>query len=299
MDRGLFLRMLRAPLPTAGAFVHYQHRYHAGNFADVFKHVLLISLLRALNAKPKPWCYVDTHAGSGDYRLDIAEAARTGEFERGIAQLLADPRGAPEAVRDYLELIRTLNPEGPLRRYPGSPQIAQLLARDNDRLWLCENVAAIAAELRDVLHGDARAHIHQRNGYEISSLLPPPEKRALILVDPPFERADEFDACGDFLQASLKRFAHGVYAVWYPYKQRAQTQRWLRRMRAQLRQDSVNLTLSIGRPAEGRMRGCGLLVVNPPYAFMAPAQAAIDDLAVRLKQDDGAFASFETWQVTP
>jgi 23S rRNA (adenine2030-N6)-methyltransferase len=277
------------------ARVHYQHRFHAGNFADVFKHVLLLALLRALGAKDKPWCYAETHAGAGDYDLADEAAARTAEFHDGIARLWSRD-DAPPAVADYLDRVRALNPDGSLRRYPGSPRVALQAARAQDRLLLCERVPAVVEQLRSTLGADPRVHVHRRDGYELTALLPPPEKRGLVLVDPPFERADEFDACADFLAAALRRFGGGVFAVWYPLKQRHATERWLRRVRRELSREALNLQLSVSHAADGEMRACGLLVVNPPFAFRAPAQAALAWLAPLLAQGAGAGFDIDLWE---
>ena len=277
--------------------MHYQHRYHAGNFADVFKHVLLIALLRALNAKDKPWCYVDTHAGAGDYDLADEAATRTAEYHDGIARLWSE-RNAPPAVADYLARVRALNPDGVLRHYPGSPRLAQMLARGGDRLLLCERVAQVAQNLRAAMAGDARVHLHVRDGYEAAALLPPAEKRGLILVDPPFESPNEFDACATLLEQGLHRFGAGVFAVWYPLKNRHLAERWLRRVRRDCAREAMNLTLTVSRAAEGQMRACGLLVVNPPFAFRAEAQAALAWLTPRLMQGGGNQHEIELWPAT-
>lgn len=275
--------------------MHYQHRFHAGNFADVFKHVLLLALLRALSTKDKPWCYAETHAGAGDYDLGDAAAVRTAEFADGIARLWMQT-DAPPAVADCLDQVRALNPDGALRRYPGSPRLALQAARAQDRLLLCERVPAVARQLRDALGPDPRIRLHRRDGYELPALLPPPEKRGLVLVDPPFERADEFDACADVLAQGLKRFAGGVFAVWYPFKQRHATERWLRRVQRETAREVLNLQLAVSHAAEGEMRACGLLVVNPPHAFRAPAEAALAWLAPRLAQGPGARCSIDQWK---
>src|ERR1043165_9663162 len=197
--------------------MHYQHRYHAGNFGDVFKHALLCALLKALNRKDTPWFYLETHAGSGDYDLRRDEAARTGEFEDGIARLWP-LRFKEGALFDYLRQVAALNPDEQLHGYPGSPLIAQALARPQDRLALCEKEPEIAAALKQTLGRDRRVAIHHRDGYEAYALLPPQEKRGLVLIDPPFERRDEFDTVAEFLERAVGRFANGIYAAWYPVK---------------------------------------------------------------------------------
>jgi len=274
--------------------MHYRHRFHAGNFADVFKHVLLMALLRALSAKDKPWCYLETHAGAGRYDFTDEAAVRTAEFRDGIARLWS-PSAPPPAVSAYLDAVRALNPDGQLRFYPGSPLLAQHCARAQDRMLLCEKLPEVAQELRNSLITQERVHIHVRNGYEAIALLPPIEKRGLVLLDPPFEGVTEFEACADFLAKAVQRFNAGVYAVWYPYKNRHATERWLRRVQRECAREIVNLTLAVGLPAEGQMRACGLLVINPPYAFRAEAAEALAWLTPRLQQGPGSGHQVEYW----
>lgn len=263
--------------------MHYQHRYHAGNFADVFKHVLLCELLAGLNRKDAPWLYLETHAGSGIYDLSRDEAARTAEFEDGIVRLW-DLREKESPIADYLRLIASLNPDGELRHYPGSPLVAQKLARGSDRLALCEKVPEVAASLKQTLGRDARVAVHLRDGYEAYALLPPPQKRGLVLIDPPFERRDEFDAAAEFLARSLGRFGNGVYAAWYPVKNRHASAKFIRRCERELDRPMVRVELDTGARAEGQMHACGMLVVNPPFGFDDRARAIMRFLARKLAQ---------------
>ncbi len=279
------------------ARMHYQHRYHAGNFADVFKHVLLVGLARALNSKDRPWCYLETHAGAGLYDLQDVAALKSAESAEGISRIW-EASSAPPLVQQYLEIVRSMNEGGLLRCYPGSPVLVQHLTRPADRLLLCERVPAVADGLRASVAGDGRVHVHARDGYEALALLPPAEKRGLVLVDPPFERPDEFDACAQFLKQALHRFAGGVFAVWYPYKNRHLTERWLRRVQRETVREALNLTLSVSRATDGEMRSCGLLVVNPPFAFRADAVAALSWLEPRLRQGAGHGQSVEAWPVS-
>jgi len=276
--------------------MHYRHRFHAGNFADVFKHVLLVALLRALNTKDKPWCYLETHAGAGRYDFTDEAAARTAEYREGIERLWPQVT-SPPAVTAYLEAVRALNPDGQLRYYPGSPLLVQHCVRPQDRMLLCEKLPEVAQELRDHLASQERAHVHVRNGYEAIALLPPAEKRGLVLIDPPFEGASEFESCAEFLVKGVQRFNAGVFAVWYPYKNRHATERWLRRVQRDCKREILNLTMAVGLPAEGQMRACGLLVVNPPYTFRAEATEALAWLAPRLKQGPGSSHQIEHWPV--
>lgn len=260
--------------------MHYRHSYHAGNFADVFKHALQVALLAALSRKDKPWCYLDTHAGAGLYDLR-AEGERTGEWREGVGRLGAN---ASAVFADYLKIVRALNEGDAVTRYPGSPLVAQALLREGDRLVLCEKVPEVADALRGALGREPRAAVHVRDGYESHALLPPKEKRGLVLIDPPFEARDEFERIGDFLVRALARFAGGVYAVWYPLKNRHEAQRFWRRLERELTQPLLNLTLDNGAPGEGQMRGCGLLLVNPPFGFDAEARALLAPLAQALAQ---------------
>lgn len=278
--------------------MHYQHRYHAGNFADVFKHTLLVALLRALSTKDKPYCYIETHAGAGLYDLEDVAARRTDEAREGIARIYGERGAPPAAVQAYLDAVRAANPDGVLRHYPGSPWFAQRFARAQDRLLLCERVPAVVESLRQTLGEDARVHVHARDGYEALALLPPVEKRGLMLVDAPFERADEFDAGAQFLKAALHRYAGGVYAIWYPYKNRHATERWLRRVQRECPREALNLEIAVSRAADGEMRACGLLVINPPFAFREEAEIALRWLEPRLMQGAGHRHAIEIWPVT-
>lgn len=270
--------------------LHYRHSYHAGNFADVFKHTLLCGLLQALNRKDKPWCYLETHAGAGLYDLQGIGAEKTGEWREGIARILARREALPEPLATFVQIARGANAEGSTHFYPGSPRFAQALARRDDRLALCESVGEVADELKAVFRlpsaGTVKpaCAIHQRDGYEAHALLPPPEKRGLVLIDPPFERPDEFEAIGDFLVKALARFSNGVYAVWYPAKKRFDGEKFLRRMNRELTRPTLNIALDNGAVAEGQMRGCGLLIVNPPFRFAEDMEPALRSISRMLAQ---------------
>ena len=264
--------------------MHYQHAYHAGNFADVFKHALLCELIAALNRKEAPWSYLETHAGAGIYDLGRDAAMRTGEFEDGIARL-SSLRGKDSPIAEYLRVVEAVNAaQGAADRlYPGSPLVVQKLARGSDRLALCEKVPEVAAALKQTLGRDARVAVHVRDGYEAYALLPPAQKRGLILIDPPFERRDEFDAVAEFLGRALARFANGIYAAWYPVKNRHEAARFVRKAR-ELERPTLQVELDTGAHAEGQMRACGMVVVNPPFGFDARAREILKFLARKLAQ---------------
>jgi 23S rRNA (adenine2030-N6)-methyltransferase len=280
--------------------MHYRHSYHAGNFADVFKHVLLCGLFAALNRKEKPWFYLDTHAGAGIYDLSSEGAMRTEEWRQGIERVfkLTD---APEPLATYLRIVRETQQEadggaqGPLL-YPGSPLIARALARENDRIVLCERVVDVALELKRMVRIDPRVHIHLRDGYETYSLLPPEEKRGVVLIDPPFERADEFDAIQTFLAEALARFAGGVYAVWYPLKNRYVARHFVRHVSRSAMRPVLNIQFETGAPAQGQMHACGFLIVNPPYRFEVDVNESLRCVFRELAQSGTARIRVESFE---
>lgn len=274
--------------------MHYRHAYHAGNFADVHKHVVLVGLLQALSRKDSPWSYLETHAGAGLYDLRSSASLKTSEAQDGIGQLHADLVFA-EPVAAYLKAVRALNAAGEaVHIYPGSPVLAQAMLREKDRLVLCENVADVFAELRQHFARDRQTTLHERDGYESHALLPPPEKRGLVLVDPPFERRDEFEAMEAFLVKSQARFAGGIYAFWYPLKNSFEVERFGRRIALASSKPVLDICLDTGAPAEGQMRGSGLVVVNPPYRFAEEMTPVLADLAKTLSLGPRA-ASYLTW----
>lgn len=254
--------------------MHYRHAYHAGNFADVFKHVLLCGLLQALNRKDKPWCYLETHAGAGEYHLGGMEAGKTAEWQDGIGRL-SNEQPTADPLKIFLEIARAKT-----LRYPGSPRFAQALARPFDHLILCEKVPEVFADLRSRIP----AELHQRDGYEAHGLLPPKAKRGLVLVDPPFEARDEFDRISEFLDRAVPRFSNGIYAIWYPLKNRHEAERFLRRIQRDVSQPAIDIQFENGAPGEGQMRACGMAIINPPFRFSSEMEPALRVLSRLLAQ---------------
>jgi 23S rRNA (adenine2030-N6)-methyltransferase len=253
--------------------VNYRHAFHAGNFADCFKHTLLIPLLRALARKPTPFFVLDTHAGAGRYDLASGPAERTGEWRRGIGRLLDNP---PEPLAAYVGLVRELG------LYPGSPRLIRALLRAADRLACCELHEDEARSLRRLFARDRQVAVHHRDGWEaLGALLPPRERRGLALIDPPYERADEFDALVAGLRSGHARFPTGIFAVWYPVKHRAPVRAFHAAMQASGIRDILVAELWVREPIDpARLNGCGLLVANPPFRFeqeAAPLLAALLD----------------------
>ena len=263
--------------------MNYRHVYHAGNFADVLKHVVLIALIEALKTKQTPFAVLDTHAGAGRYSLASEEALKTGEFRDGVMRLLSAER-LPTLVHAYLNLVRSQNGS---QTYPGSPLIAAQLLRDSDRLMLCEVQDAEVASLRQLFARDARVAVHQRDGYQaLSALLPPPEKRGLVLIDPPFEAQEqEFRIIEDALAAAHKRFANGVYAVWYPIKLRQSVlpfHRWLKE--SGMRKVLVAEICVHPDNSALRLNGCGMAIINAPYKLDRTLAEILPTLATTLAQ---------------
>lgn len=257
--------------------MNYRHAYHAGNFADVLKHVVLLALVEALEAKDTPFAYIDTHAGSGCYALEGREAGKTGEYRDGIRRLLFPDLGAdngqsatlPPLLRRWLDGILALpgNEDG-LKLYPGSPLQAARAMREGDSAHLCELHPEEATRLRELFARDGRVHVHHRDGYEaLKALVPPREKRGLVLIDPPYEAQDaEYRVIDQALKAALVRWPTGVYAVWYPIKLRSQVQPFLRGLQHGMARRVLRAELLV-HPDDSalRLNGSGMVVLNAPW----------------------------------
>jgi 23S rRNA (adenine2030-N6)-methyltransferase len=278
--------------------VNYRHAYHAGNFADVVKHVVLLALIERLSLKPGALFFLDTHAGRGHYPLGSAEAERGGEWRGGIGRI-AGAAGAPEAVARYLEQVARLGEQdGVLASYPGSPMLALAALRPQDRAALCELERAEASALRRALAGDARAHVHERDGYEaLGALLPPAEKRGLVLLDPPYEAADEFERLATALIAATERWHAGVFCAWYPIVNGDADARFLARMQAAGVRRQLIVELCVERDdLPGGLNGAGLLIVRPPWQLDVALAPALEWLRARLAPADRGRARV-SWHV--
>ncbi|QAU23139.1 23S rRNA (adenine(2030)-N(6))-methyltransferase RlmJ [Dyella sp. M7H15-1] len=280
--------------------MNYRHAYHAGNFADVLKHSVLFALIQALQAKETPFALIDTHAGSGCYALDNEEADKTGEYRDGIARLLfpdlrhgdTPQQTLPPLLRHWLDAILVLpgNEHG-LKLYPGSPLQAARAMRDIDSAYLCELHPEETRLLRELFHHDHRVHVHNRNGYEaLKALLPPKEKRGLVLIDPPYEAQEtEYRLIEAALKAALQRWPTGIYAIWYPIKLRSQVQPFLRGLqhcgarrvlRAELLVHSDDSPL--------RLNGSGMVILNAPWNLDQGLREPLQAMARLLSQERAA-----------
>ncbi|GAB0118038.1 23S rRNA (adenine(2030)-N(6))-methyltransferase RlmJ [Acidisoma sp. 7E03] len=258
--------------------MNYRHAFHAGNFADCMKHALLLWLVRAMQRKAAGFLSLDTHAGLGRYDLSGEEARRTGEWQGGIGRLLAAP--PDPALADYLGLV------GQLGLYPGSPAFIAACLRPQDRLVCCELHPEDHAVLRATFRGNRQVAVHLRDGYEaIGAFLPPPEKRAFVLIDPPFEQGNEFGRLVSVLQQACAKFPSAVIAVWYPIKHRAPVRAFHQAVADGDIRDVVAAELLLREPvAPDRLNGSGLLVVNPPWRFEEEAPALLAALVAQLAQ---------------
>jgi 23S rRNA (adenine2030-N6)-methyltransferase len=264
----------------------YQHAYHAGNYADVLKHVILIQVLNYLKQKPKPFCYIDTHAGQGEYKLDSAEAQKNQEFQNGIGALWE--RGdVPGCVADYVNLLKQFNHSGQLKHYPGSPLIAAQLLNAKDRLFLFELHTAESRRLEDNVKCDKRIKTFRTDGLKDSfGLLPPKENRGLILIDPSYEVKSDYQSVVDAMKEMYKRFATGCYLLWYPVVVRRRNQYMERALQASGIRNIQLFELGIQPDSdEFGMTACGMIVINPPWTLLAEMHQILPWLAETLGQN--------------
>jgi 23S rRNA (adenine2030-N6)-methyltransferase len=261
--------------------MNYRHAYHAGNFADVHKHVALVAVLSHLRKKETPFAVIDTHAGRGLYDIASEAASRTGEAAQGIARLAGFAPQEP-VLQTYLEIARSFG----AGCYPGSPLIASKVLRERDRLVAIEKHPDEFAALKASLAPFHRAKAVEGDGYErLASLLPPPERRGLVLLDPPYESPDECDALVAAFRSAVRRFATGIYLIWYPLKAAARFEALAGEILAAGGTRLLSLTFDVGgAAAPERLSASGLLVVNPPYGFDAQMRATCEDLLAQLRQ---------------
>jgi len=278
----------------------YRHAFHAGAHPDVLKHIMLIAMLRHLTQKESPLTVVDTHAGAGLYRLDGDYANTSGEAADGVIKLVSrldNLNSAAPAIRDYLEMIASFNAPGQLKIYPGSPFITQRLLRQDarDKLKLFEMHPTDSKSLTGnvaQLEAGRQVSVARQDGFEgLKAFLPPPARRALVLIDPSYEIKSDYAKVAAAIQDGLKRFATGVYAVWYPIVPRAEAHdlpRRLRTLASQAGKPWLHATLCIGQPEErpalgeaGRGPGLtasGMFIINPPHTLKAAIQTALPQL---------------------
>jgi 23S rRNA (adenine2030-N6)-methyltransferase len=274
--------------------VNYRHAFHAGSFADVFKHAVLCRILHYLRDKPAAFRIIDTHAGTGLYDLAGAEAKRSGEWHDGIERLMAAELAPPVAalLSPYLEVIGALNERGRLKLYPGSPALARAWLRPQDRLIACEIEPKAAGALSRNMRGDTRIKTLELDGWTaLGAYVPPRERRGLVLVDPPFEEDDDFSRLAQGLASAHRKWASGIYALWYPIKGRIEPDALAKRLRNSGIGKMLRAELTVAPHTDPtRLNGSGLILVNPPWTLEKELSALLPALAGILgRQDKGGF----------
>jgi 23S rRNA (adenine2030-N6)-methyltransferase len=284
--------------------MNYRHAFHAGNFADVVKHAVLVRVLVHLRQKPAAFRVIDTHAGAGVYDLGGPEACRSGEWRAGIGRLLAAPIGerARALLAPYLDALASFNSAGAIASYPGSPALVRAFLRPQDRLIACELEPNAAAALARYLAGDRRSKAVAIDGWTaLNAYVPPKERRGLVLIDPPFEEPDDFPRLGRALEAARRKWAGGTYLLWYPIKEREGPDALARQLRRSGIAKILRAELTVAEHrsrvdrnhsapdalAAGRLGACGLIAVNPPWTLAGELQILLPELASALSEAGG------------
>lgn len=269
--------------------MNYRHAFHAGNHADVLKHLILARIIAALSRKEAPFAYVDSHAGIGLYDLQGDAASRTGEWLAGIGRLWDVEM--PAAMADYRATIAALNVDGALRYYPGSPELARRLSRPQDHLQLNEKHPEDGRLLKENMAGDRRVAVHLGEGWHVPrALLPTREKRVLMLIDPPFEKADELQRCAQALQEAIARMRQAIVAIWYPIKDERQLKRFYRDLQQSDAPKLLRVELLVHPADEAqRLNGSGLAIANPPWGLEEELRELLPWLAEHLAQSEGGW----------
>lgn len=272
--------------------MNYQHSYHAGNLADVVKHIVILELLDYLKQKASGFCFIDTHAGAGMYDLESKEALKTLEADAGI-NLLQHDDSHPEWLTKYLTLIDSFQDED-TSYYPGSPLVARAQLREQDEMIVNEKHLATYETLSYGFRRDHQVHVHQRDAYEfLPAVLPPKDKkRALILIDPPFEKTTELEDLTDALEKTLKRFAHGVYAIWFPLTSKAPHLYLPRKLKSLLpKEKHLYFEFAVEDPSmeDKGLIGCAMLIINPPWKFDKKLKEILTTLWPLLSPEEHGF----------
>ncbi len=290
----------------------YQHVFHAGNHADVLKHTVLLEVLQYVCQKEAAVFYIDTHAGAGMYALDQKEAQKNKEFDSGIGKLWNQDQ-LPIQLEGYLQLIRNINPDGVLRHYPGSPFFAEKILRQQDRLRLFEwhpaENRALTFNFRSLdkqkdLNSESknrrgkRTIIEKKDGFTaLKGLLPPPSRRAVVLIDPSYENKSDYQSVISTLEDAIKRFANGVYLVWYPILNRMEAKRFPGQLKQLPVKDWLHITLTVRQPNPDGfgLYGSGMFLINPPWKLKTYLEELMPHLITYLGQDNQALYQIETF----
>ena len=277
--------------------MNYRHAFHAGNFADVIKHIVLARIITYLQEKPGAFRVIDTHAGAGLYDLDSEEARRGGEWLTGIARLMQARLSNESAAltKPYLDIVRAFNPKGELKAYPGSPLIARGLLRPQDRLVACELEPKARKALIGVLRRDEQARVVDLDGWvALPAFVPPKERRGVVLIDPPFEAKDEFERLSEAFSTAFAKWSTGIYVIWYPAKNRRATDtlaQTVARLAAAAKPPGkcLRLEFSVAPQLDGGVLvSTGMLIVNPPYTLQGELKTILPELEIPLGQGGAA-----------
>lgn len=266
--------------------MNYQHIYHAGNSADVFKHCVLLFILEALAQKENPFCYVESHAGSGSYDLLTNAAQTTKEYASGV-KLLWDEKNLPSLLRHYIQTINTINPSQKLHRYPGSPLFAQSLLRKNDRMLLAELNATPYRLLKKLFSDSSQVHCYEQDGYDfLNAVLPPKEKRGLVFIDPPYENPHEFFNLPDELTRIYKKWPTGIITAWYPIKKNLPLKNFYHRLeKSPMQKILICEFCPWSQDIAQLLNGSGLVIINPPWKLESILNDFLPRLLKYLQQD--------------
>ena len=268
----------------------YRHAFHAGNHADVLKHITLTLVLRYMNQKDKSYRMIDTHAGAGGYSLEGQYAQKKGEYLQGVARLW-ERDDLPESVADYMALVRQFNPDGMLEQYPGSPAFAQMLLRSQDQLRLFERHPTDHRILEAYLGGVRGAEVKDTDGFEgLKGQVPPSSRRAVVLMDPSYEGHGDYPKVIASLREAILRFPEGVYMVWYPQVSKLEAAQLPRRLEGLAPKGWLHARLTVQQPdSQGfGLAGSGMFILNPPYTLHAQLLEVLPWLTDVLGQYDGA-----------
>ena len=283
--------------------MNYRHHFHAGNFADVMKHVLLLQILTRLNQKDKPYRYIDTHGGTGKYDVSTSEAQKSGEFLNGIHRLVklddSIKRNAPEGVQQYLKIVEKMREGSGKGAYPGSPWFALEGMREIDKATIFEMQRDVFQQLYYNVR-DQRAGLHERDAYEgLFGVIPPKEKRGLVMIDPPYEvERKDFPQLVDLIATAYKKWPTGVFAIWYPIKDRAMIDRFEKKMiKTGIRRQLICEVCVWPDDTPVGLNGCGLLVINPPWKFSEDADEALQWLFPHLRMSENGGHAAVRWLV--
>ncbi len=253
----------------------YRHSYHAGNFADVLKHCTQLAIIEYLKRKDKPFCYHDTHSGAGGYTIASPEMQKNGEYQSGIGKLFGRKTGV-DIIDHYIDLIGSLNTSGRLNSYPGSPQIALSSKRRDDRMQLTELHPADFSHLQQLMGKNKKVNIYQQDAWQgLKALLPPVEKRGLVLIDPSYEVKQDYKTLVASLVETHKRFSAGTIAIWYPVLERKATEQFVGQLVRTGIRNMLRIEQCVLPDDEAGMTGSGMIVINPPYTLKTEMEKAL------------------------